>query len=216
MRGTPVRFVDFRGGLNVKAAPYLIAENQCRDCMNVVSTVRGSIKKRFGNISLASVFPGTPTDLISIFGTNVGSNNLIVTGGTKIYSVSSGGLVQDISGAGSFSNNARWDQVTGPASGGQGPIYMMDGIDTPVYWTGGGGVVSWTASVGSVPNGKYIEYAANRIWVAGTASNPSRLYFSDLGDPRSWTATNVVDLDPNDGQTITGIKRIGEIGRAHV
>lgn len=209
MRGSPIRFVDFRGGLNTKAAPYLIAENQCRDCMNVVSTVRGSIKKRYGCTTLADSFPGSPSGLSSGSGVNVGANVLVVAGGTGLFSVSVGGVVQDITGGVPVSDGVRWELITGPSSAGQGPVYMVNGQDTPRYWTGAGGVVSWTASVGSVPNGKYIEYAANRVWIAGTVSNPSRLYFSDLGDPRSWTGTNVVDLDPNDGQTITGIARVG-------
>jgi hypothetical protein len=177
--------------------------------MNVVSTVRGSIKKRFGSPTLASGFPGTPTNIISLAGVNVGTNTLIATGGSKIYTVSIGGVVQDISGGVAFSLDARWSFQTGPTPSGQGPVFGMNGIDTPIYWTGAGSVVNWTASVGTVPNGKYTEYAANRIWVAGVAAFPSRLYFSDIGDPRSWTTTNVVDLDPNDGETITGIVRIG-------
>lgn len=209
MRGQPVRYVDFRGGLNVKAAPYLIAENQCRDCLNVVSTVRGSIKKRNGNTTLASSFPGSPSQITSLKGINVGSNVLIAAGGDKLYSISVGGIIQDITGGLGLVPNQRWEFITGPVSGGQGPVFGVDGQDTPIYWTGAGGAASWTALVGSVPNGKYIEYAANRVWIAGTAAFPSRLYFSDIGDPRSWTSTNVVDLDPNDGQQITGIISVG-------
>jgi hypothetical protein len=209
MRGQPVRYVDFRGGLNKKAAPYLIAENQCRDCLNVVSTVRGSIKKRNGNVTLATGFPGTPSQITSLVGVNVGANVLIAAGGDRLFSISVGGVIQDITGGLGLVPNLRWEFITGPTSGGQGPVFGLNGSNTPVYWTGAGGAASWTASVGSVPNGKYIQYAANRVWVAGTTAFPSRLYFSDLGDPRSWTATNVVDLDPNDGQQITGIVSIG-------
>lgn len=210
MRGTPVRFVDFRGGLNTKAAPYLIAENQCRDCNNVVSTVRGSIKKRNGNVSLADTFVGSPTQITSLYPASVlATPVLVAAGGSGLYSISAGGTVQDITGGLTFSNNQKWEFISGPTSGGQGPIFGMNGIDTPKYWVGSGGVSNWTASVGTIPNGKYLAYAANRVWVAGTVANPSRVYFSDLGDPRSWTATNVVDLDPNDGQVITGMARLG-------
>lgn len=209
MRGTPVRFVDFRGGLNTKAAPYLIDENECRDCLNVVSTVRGSIKKRNGNSTHCSTFSSSPPFITSLFGLNVGATVLIGAGGTKLYSISSGGVASDITGAASLTTGLRWGFVSGPASGGQGPLYGMNGTDTPKQWTGAGNIADWTASVGSVPNGKYVVYFKNRVWVAGTSANPSRLYFSDLGDPRSWTATNVVDFDPNDGQTITSLAIIG-------
>src|ERR1044072_6768075 len=104
MRGTPYRFVDFRGGLNTKAAPYLVDENECRDCLNVVSTVRGSIKKRNGNSTFCSTFAGSPAFITSLFGLYVGSTSLIATGGTKIYSISTGGTATDITGAASLTS----------------------------------------------------------------------------------------------------------------
>jgi hypothetical protein len=209
VRGQPIRFVDFRGGLNTKSAPYLVAENECRNCQNIVSTVRGSIKKRNGCTTFCSTFTGTPAGITSLFGLNVGATVLIAAGGTKLYSISTGGVATDITGAASLTSGAHWEFSSGPTSGGQGPLYGINGTEVPKYWSGTGNIADWTATVGSIPNGKYITYTANRIWVAGVASTPSRLFFSDLGDPRSWTATNVVDLDPNDGQSITAIARMG-------
>lgn len=209
MRGTPYRFVDFRGGLNTKAAPYLIDENECRDCLNVVSTVRGSIKKRNGNITFCSSFAGPPPFITSLFGLNVGSTSLIAAGGTKLYSVSTGGTATDITGGSVLTTGLRWAFTAAPASGGQGPLYGINGTDTPKYWTGSGNIADWTATVGTVPNGTIMCYYKNRVWIAGVPGFPSRLFFSDLGDPRSWTATNTVDFDPSDGQTITGIGTAG-------
>jgi hypothetical protein len=37
----------------------------------------------------------------------------------------------------------------------------------------------------------------------------SALVFSNLGDPRDWPAANVVQFDPNDGESITGIGECG-------
>jgi hypothetical protein len=209
MRGQPFRFVDFRGGLNTKAGAYLVSENECRDCQNVVSTVRGAIKKRNGNATFCNTFTGTPPFITSLFGLNVGATVLIAAGGTKLYSISTGGVATDITGVATLTSGLRWSFIAGPASGGQGPLYAMNGTDTPKYWTGAGNIADWTASVGSVPNGQFAVYYKNRVWVAGQTANPSRLFFSDLGDPRSWTATNTVDFDPNDGQTITAIGVLG-------
>jgi hypothetical protein len=67
--------------------------------------------------------------------------------------------------------------------------------------------------VGAVPNGKFILYVKNRVLIAGVPGTPHRLYASALGDPRNWgTAANqgwAVDLDPNDGDAITGIGVVG-------
>jgi hypothetical protein len=117
--------------------------------------------------------------------------------------------VTDISGAATITSGVNWDFVQAAASGGQGPLYAMNGTDTPLQWTGSGNVASWTASSGSVPNGTMCKLHANRVWVAGVSANPSRLYWSDVGDPRAWPAANVVDLDPQDGDVITGIGTIG-------
>lgn len=209
MRGQAVRFIDFTGGLNTKAAPYLVAENECRDSLNIVSTVRGSIKKRFGNLTFTSSFTGSPSFITSLFGLNTGSTSLIAAGGTKLYSISTGGTVTDITGAASLTTGLRWAFTSAPASGGQGPLYGINGTDTPKQWTGSGNIADWTASVGSVPNGTIMCYYKNRVWIAGVPGFPSRLFFSDLGDPRSWTATNTVDFDPTDGQTITGLATAG-------
>jgi hypothetical protein len=138
-----------------------------------------------------------------------GANALIAAGGTKLYSISTGGVATDITGAASLTSNLKWAFVTAPVSGGQGPLYGMNGTNTPKYWIGSGSIADWTATVGSVPNGTMMCYAQNKIFVAGVAANPSRLFWCDIGNPRSWTATNVVDLDPNDGQTITGLASLG-------
>src|ERR1044072_2294154 len=196
MRGQPIRFTDFRGGLNTKAAAYLVAENECRDCRNVVSTVRGSIKKRNGNQTFCFTFTGSPTAITSLFAMETGANALIAAGGTKLYSISTGGVDTDITGAASLTSNLKWAFVTAPVSGGQGPLYGMNGTNTPKYWIGSGSIADWTATVGSVPNGTMMCYAQNKIFVAGVAANPSRLFWCDIGNPRSWTATNEVDLDP--------------------
>ena len=47
----------------------------------------------------------------------------------------------------------------------------------------------------------------NRSWAAGVHTVPSRLYYSANVDPEDWTGvgSGSIDIDPNDGDTITGI-----------
>lgn len=45
----------------------------------------------------------------------------------------------------------------------------------------------------------------NRLWVAGDASNPSRLYYSDLNDPTAGYSGNFFDINPEDGSKITAL-----------
>jgi hypothetical protein len=47
----------------------------------------------------------------------------------------------------------------------------------------------------------------NRAWAAGVYANPSRLYYSVNVDPEDWagSGSGSIDIDPNDGDIITGI-----------
>jgi hypothetical protein len=208
VRGTPIPNTDFTGGINTKAAPYLVAQNEARDARNVVSTVRGSVKKRNGNLSFCTSFTGSPANLMSLFPMQT-TTVLITTGGTKIYSISTGGVSTDITGGASLTTGLRWEFIEAPASGGLGPLWGMNGTDTPKHWTGAGNIGDWTATVGAVPNGTMCLYLRNRVFVAGVGANPNRLYFSNIGNPRDWPVANVVDFDPSDGDAITGLGTAG-------
>lgn len=83
-------------------------------------------------------------------------------------------------------------------------IYSSDStVDVPRSWDQN------TAQnlAGSPPNFAFCVAHKNRAWAAGVASNPSRLYYSANTDPEDWTGTGSgsIDIDPNDGDVITGL-----------
>lgn len=213
MRGEPFLVSDFRGGVNLAAAPYALAPNQARDVLNVNSNVIGSLTKRNGFESI-----GTPTEPVkSLFPYHGSTDYLIGVGDdgvtTDIYRISLGGTVTSIKGAATVTAGAPWSGVQAPDQGGEGPFYLMNGVDTPLQWTGAGDVAAWTASGGTLPNGKFIKYFDNRIFIAGNSSEPSRLYASAVGEPRNFDTTAdasyFVTFDPDDGEVITGIGTVG-------
>jgi hypothetical protein len=55
------------------------------------------------------------------------------------------------------------------------------------------------------PNFSMSTVYKNRLWVAGDADNPSRLYYSDLNDPTAGYAAQFIDVDPDDGSNITAL-----------
>lgn len=216
----------FVGGLNTIDSPYTLEEDESRDCLNVVATTRGAIRKRTGSTLLTGAPPAV--ELHSLFPATIGSTKwLIAAGGGKIYSIASGGAVTQI-GTG-FNTTARWTMVQAPTSvavTGQGPVYMVNGVDAPQYWSGAGEVKAWTgkndeehySTSPHVPNGQWLVFAGNRIWMTGVAGDPSAVWFSDIvstgetggqGDPSSWPKTNVVRFDSADGYPITGIGTVG-------
>jgi len=60
---------------------------------------------------------------------------------------------------------------------------------------------------GSPPVCKFIELHKNYVFLAGNSTYPSRLYFSNLDDPETWTGTDFIDINPDDGTVITGLKK---------
>ena len=206
----PFLYSDFHGGLNTLQAPYLLTDNEARDLSNVQGTTAGAIVKRNGLVTLASP-SNTFTSLFPL--ESLGTLYLIGADSGAIYSVTSGGTVTSIK---SSLSNARWEFCSAPVVSGQGPLFGMNGTDTPQQWTGSGSAANWTNASGAVavPNGKYCLYANNQVFVAGVAANPSRVYWSAIADPTNWdpaslTGAGFMDFDPNDGQAITGLGRVG-------
>jgi len=142
---------------------------------------------------------------------------LVGAGGTSLYSVGTGGVVTAIKTA--LTSALRWEFVSAPVVSGQGPVFGMNGTDTPQQWSGataGTATVNWTNASGAVavPNGKYCTYHQNQVFVSGVAGFPSRLYWSAIADPTNWdpasnTGAGLMDLDPNDGEAITAIGTVG-------
>jgi hypothetical protein len=208
----PDFYHDFRGGLNTKDQPYLLADGQARDVNNVQATRAGAILKRNGLETFASLAATSN----SIYSFEIPSPPLlIVVANGQIYSAdTSGALTSRKSG---LSAPARWEFVSAPAIGAQGPLYGMNGVDPPQQWDGAAaGTSTWTNASGgvAVPNGKYCLYADNQVFVSGVAAFPSRVYWSAIADPTNWasasaTGAGYMDLDPRDGHPITALGQVG-------
>jgi len=84
---------------------------------------------------------------------------------------------------------------------------IWNGVDAPRKYDGE------TVSLlgGSPPAAKFAVTHQNRLWAFSSQANPSRLWFSDLLDPESWPVLNFIDIQPDDGDHITGAIRMGEV-----
>ncbi len=75
--------------------------------------------------------------------------------------------------------------------------------DVPKSWDGS------TAQdlAGTPPNFAFVETHQNRMWAAGNAAKPSRLYYCALLDPADWvgSGSGSIDIEPSDGDVITGL-----------
>jgi hypothetical protein len=311
VRGTPFLKEGWTGGLNSIDSPYTIAENEARELLNVVSTERGSIRKRYGSTQFVTAAEIPNVELTSCFACTIsGTTYLLVSNGEKLWSVTAAGAVAEI-GSG-FTAGSLWSMVQAPVTIGvasQGPVFMVNGVDKPQYWTGATSatkVKEWTGVAsapkltdgvgnqgtvvfssetagfissdqgllvkfesavkvagievkealiesvistkqvtlalneegfeanytgvhfsiernfykegGHVPNGQYMIFFGNRIWMTGIKADPSAVWFSELvsigeggsqGDPSQWPNENVVRFDSSDGKPVTGIGTTG-------
>jgi hypothetical protein len=214
MRGVPVYVgSSFAGGLNTRDAQFEIDFTQARDLLNVTSPVSGALRRRDGTSQFAA--PAQP--LLSAFPVDLGTSRyLLGLFCTCFHRIDTGGAVTTVTGTTVPTSGRRWSGVQAPANGGQGPLWMMNGLDAPQQWTGAGNVSDWTATTGALPNGQFMVAVGNRIFVAGMSSygavaDPgSTLVWSDIGNPRAWPAENIVELDPSDGDQIMGIGTFGQ------
>ena len=127
--------------------------------------------------------------------------------GTALYKMDRTGAVPD----------GTWDDITGSLTltSGAFPTYAMlrDNLvmttwaatpDAPHVWTGTGNA---SALGGTPPVGRVCCMHANRMWIANTNANPSRLYYSASLNVADWSSgdTGSFDIDPDDGDRIIGL-----------
>lgn len=217
MRGFPITYTDFSGGLNTQSGPYLLQGNEAREALNVHTSQTGDIEKRTGFVTLSgSTLTGEPvkaTGVHTLFPCNTSTKSLVGVATTSstdtIFKLTTGGTASVLKSG--MTANTRWWFTQAEVNGASGPIFGMNGVDTPKRWNGEAAEMSdWVATTGTVPKeGKYLTFFSSRLWCA----KGSRLLYSGITgstpDPLNWDAENFVDLEPNDGQEITGIGIVG-------
>lgn len=83
-------------------------------------------------------------------------------------------------------------------------IWSAVGMDQPRQVTLSTLVTADVANLTAVNGaGRVVQYHKDRMFVAGSSANPGRMYFSDIGNPDSFTvATDYLDIGGDDGEAI--------------
>jgi len=131
--------------------------------------------------------------------------------------------------------NTRWEFVQGPLGEPdnsdptitEGPVYGLNGVDDPIQWDGTSNSVSaWTATGYTDQSpaldhpAKYctmLIYSQDKLWAAGDTRTgyTGRVYSSGLNnnldapDPCNWDSNLTLDIEPDDGEIITGLGTLG-------
>lgn len=80
-------------------------------------------------------------------------------------------------------------------------LYYVNGQDAPRQWDG----TTDSAVTNAPATSKFLVFHKNRMWIVDK-SNPTKIFFSDLGNYTSWTSTNFIFAPaPKSGDPITGL-----------
>lgn len=209
MKPIAVRLYDFTGGLNTKSPPMVLKLNEASDLQNINLLPSGGFEKRNGN----SVFNGVAMNSgvavqgLGYFRTSLSADYMMAIAGAKIYkSTNLSGTMDDITS--SVSITAGQDKIWTYVQMNNLAIFIGGAPDAPLKWSGTG-----NAAVlgGSPPSGEFGISANGRLFIGNTASNPSRIQWSILGNPEDWSGTGSgsQDVGLNDGDTLVGASVVG-------
>ncbi len=106
-----------------------------------------------------------------------------------------------------------WDDIVTGKETGKHPCFTIfkddciisttSNTDVPYVWDQSAGAILG----GTPPNFAFAVVHKNRVFAAGVATNPSRLYYCELLGHEDWTGDGAgsIDVDPDDGDRITGL-----------
>lgn len=191
-RGTEIRFNDFSGGLVTNRPITELDTNEMSDLDNVVVFPKGrGFRSRYGDTEFngTAMNSGANVQGLGYYKQDGGSEYLLAVCGAKLYSSTSAlvGTMTEITGAITISagQDKVWDIFTfNNNSIGFGGAATSP--DAPWRWTGTGNA----AALGGTPPSAYGGFQANnRVFAFRTSANPSRIYWSILGNEADWTGT---------------------------
>jgi hypothetical protein len=196
-----VPFRSFGGGLNLRDRTDSLDESQALDVLNVLFTERGSVKQREGYAKFTSSEGTNRYDSLSAYYRTGSANQIVAGAGNRLEGINvSGGIV-----ASSTAPTASPHYFARHGTPTAERLYIANGTDTVRYWDGS--AFTTPAYTGTTPTGRFLAVQSpdNRLVCARTATNTSRVLFSDSGDPSIFGANNYVDITPGDGEPIMGL-----------
>jgi hypothetical protein len=132
---------------------------------------------------------------------------LVSVAGSKVYkSDSLDGTMDDITN--SLTITAGQDKIWTMATMNNIVIGVGGNPNAPFKYTGTGNAA---ALGGTPPNGSFGLTLNNYFFIGNTTSNPSRIYWSVLGNPEDWSSagSGSQDVSANDGDTLIGAAPLG-------
>lgn len=187
------------GSLNNKDDKTQIGEDQTPDTYNTIYDAVGATETRKGYIKLLTTsVPGKITGMQE-FERKDGTKYLIFAAGDTGVSQylyrydNAGGSVQL---GGPYSANTIWDFTVY-----QDKVFACNGVDGIYEWSATGSFTLTTSFAA-----QYLTTHRNRIIAA--PKNASYIRFTDANNATSWPVNNVMEINTDDGQTISGLEKM--------
>ena len=211
------------GGLNDNLSSTEIADNEASDIQNVIFDTGGALKKRYGFLTIPpnplKVSTGTTVCVngLYFYKKDDGTRYLIALSNsdslpclTKKNYQSGGGPVAgawDYIPTSGFSLPTYTNNIQPSFTTAQNALIFTDGVptDKPQIWNGITATAGILTTNANLPQGTYVVYHKNILFVANSTAWPSRVWFSNLDDIYTWTATDFFDVQTSDGSQVRGM-----------
>lgn len=223
---------NFQGGLNLNADPFQLGKNETSDCLNVDLDPLGGFAQREGSSTYAydadALWDWFNNGVMWSYVSPDGSVSQVMIQNRNTPQVISGGVGVDITM--STSPTTLSDDMQGamfacvfrsPANYEFANCYIQRNAQyVPIKYDGGTGyrmtdaVGAWSEDFAApttdkMPLAKYITAHRNYVFVASTlesgTQHTSRIRFSHPGTAEAWRELDYIDVDPADGDQITGL-----------
>lgn len=174
-------------GLNLQSASSLLEPSWATKATNMIFDQSGRLASRNGWAVLNSTpMSGSPTvKQIFEYLPITGSNQIVSTGGNKIYKGTT--TLTDVTGALTPSAD-NWKFVNF-----NGNVYGLQASHPLIVWNGTGNFAAVTAASGSVPDGNELLSAFGRLW--GADSTGQVIKYSQLLDATNWNVTGAGSIN---------------------
>lgn len=196
---------SYSGGQNDTDEQDQLLENQAKQILNAYIHKPGAVEKRSGCSALGNDFGNAAVTGLTSWTEDDNTKWQLATAGTSLW----------------YLNSATWTELDDGFTTGldtnfvvaDNKLYVFNGTDNTHSWDGTSTTKNsaLTDMDTSIPTGKYAVWWKNYMFVCGASklsgtSYPSRVWFSNLGDPDTYTTgTDYFDVGLSDGQPITGI-----------
>lgn len=174
-------------GLNLQSASSLLDPSWATKAQNMIFDTAGRLASRNGwTIVNATPMSGSPSvGQIFEYLPVTGSNQVVSTGGNKIYKGTT--TLTDVTGAVTVSaNNWKFQNFNGN-------VYGLQASHALIVWNGSGNFANVTASSGTVPDGNELLSAFGRLW--GTDSTGQVIKYCNLLDAAAWNVAGAGSIN---------------------